>query len=57
MGTWKSLIRFYENFLPVGLDPVRESVGRATSAMLTAGGMKETAEVIPLKQVKKLIQR
>jgi hypothetical protein len=32
------------------LDPVRESVDRATSAMLTAGGLKESAEVVELKR-------
>ena len=31
------------------LDSVRESVDRATSAMLTAGGMKEAAAVIGIK--------
>jgi integrase len=31
------------------LDPVRESVGRATSAMLTAAGLKSDAEAIALK--------
>lgn len=34
------------------LDPVRESVDRATSAMLTAAGVKESAEIIRLKQAK-----
>jgi integrase len=32
------------------LDPVRESVDRATSAILAAGGMKPTAEVVQIKQ-------
>jgi len=32
------------------LDPVRESVGRATGAMLSAAGLKESASIIPLKQ-------
>ena len=27
-------------------DPVREAVGRATSALLAGGGMKQTAEVV-----------
>lgn len=31
------------------LDPVRESVDRATSAILTTAGIKETAEIIPIK--------
>ena len=34
------------------LDPVRESVERATAAMLTAAGIKPTAEVKPIKQPK-----
>jgi len=35
------------------LDPVRDSVNRATSAMLEAGGMKkETAQIIPIKKAK-----
>lgn len=32
------------------LDPVRESVDRATNAMLTAGGLKESAEIINIKR-------
>ncbi|MGD0959866.1 MAG: site-specific integrase [Methylomonas sp.] len=32
------------------LDPVRESVDRATGAMLAAGGLKPTAEVVQIKQ-------
>jgi integrase len=32
------------------LDPVRESVERATDAILTAAGLKQSAEVIDLKQ-------
>lgn len=32
------------------LDPVRESVGRATAAMLEAGGLKERAKVVQLKK-------
>lgn len=32
------------------LDPVRESVERATNAMLAAGGLKDKAEVISLKK-------
>jgi hypothetical protein len=32
------------------IDPVRESMERATSAMLTAAGVKEPAEVTPIKQ-------
>jgi integrase len=32
------------------LDPVRQSVNTATSAMLAAGGMKETAEVIDMNK-------
>lgn len=35
------------------LDPVRESVGRATDAMLTAAGVKQTAQIVPLQQNKK----
>ncbi|MGZ8928559.1 MAG: tyrosine-type recombinase/integrase [Methylobacter sp.] len=35
------------------LDPVRESVERATSAMLAAAGLKQPAEVVPLQQSKK----
>lgn len=34
------------------LDPVRESVNRATGAMLAAAGVKETAEIIPIKQTR-----
>ena len=34
------------------MDPVRESVERATGAMLVAAGLKETAEVIQLKQAR-----
>jgi integrase len=33
------------------LDPVRESVERATGAMLAAGGLKESGEIIPLRNV------
>jgi integrase len=32
------------------LDPVRTSMERATSAMLTAAGMKGSAEVLPLRK-------
>jgi integrase len=32
------------------LDPVRESVDRATSAMLVAGGVKQGGDVLPLKK-------
>ena len=32
------------------LDPVRQSVNTATSAMMAAAGVKQTAEVIPIKQ-------
>ena len=32
------------------LDPVRQSVERATSAMLAAGGVKPTAEIRKLKR-------
>ena len=32
------------------MDPVRESVERATSAMLTAGGLKPAGEVVKLKR-------
>ena len=35
------------------LDPVRESVERATSAMLTAAGMKAPAEVVSIPTKKK----
>lgn len=31
-------------------DPVRESVNKATDAMLTAGGLLESAQVLPLKR-------
>jgi integrase len=31
------------------LDPVRASVNTATAAMLEAGGVKEQAEIIPLR--------
>ncbi len=34
------------------LDPVRESVERATSAMMSAAGLKETAEVVKLTKQK-----
>jgi integrase len=34
------------------LDPVRESVERATGAMLAAGGLKATGEIIPMTQRK-----
>ncbi len=33
-------------------DPVRESVERATGATLAAAGVKESAEVIQLKQAR-----
>jgi hypothetical protein len=42
----------YENFFWLDLDPVRESVNRATGAMLTTAGHKPTAEVIPHKQAR-----
>lgn len=32
-------------------DPVRESVNKAVDAMLDAGGLKETAEIVPMKRV------
>jgi hypothetical protein len=32
------------------LDPVRESVDRATSAIMVAAGLKPTAEVVEIKQ-------
>lgn len=32
------------------LDPVRQSINTATSAMMEAGGVKEKAEVVPLKK-------
>lgn len=32
------------------LDPVRQSVNTATSAMMAAAGLKQTAEVLPIKQ-------
>jgi len=32
------------------LDPVRESVNTATSAMMEAAGLKKTAEVLPLQR-------
>ena len=35
------------------LDPVRESVERATSAMMSAAGLKESAEVVKLTKQKK----
>ncbi|WP_031429847.1 tyrosine-type recombinase/integrase [Methylomicrobium agile] len=34
------------------LDPVRESVERATGAMLAAGGLKEAGEIIPINKRK-----
>jgi hypothetical protein len=35
------------------LDPVRDSVNRAASAMLEAGGMKkESAQIVPFKQAR-----
>ena len=34
----------------VSIDPVRQSVTSATSAMLTAAGVKKTAEVTPIKR-------
>ncbi|WP_020561585.1 tyrosine-type recombinase/integrase [Methylosarcina fibrata] len=37
------------------LDPVRESVERATSAMLAAGGLKESGEIIPITKMKKAL--
>lgn len=33
------------------LDPVRDSVNKASSAMLTAAGLKQTGDAVPLKQV------
>lgn len=36
------------------LDPVRESVERATGAMLAAGGIKESDEIIPINKRKKV---
>ncbi len=35
------------------LDPVRDSVNKATSAMLSAAGLKQSADTVPLKQSKK----
>ncbi|MBA2483156.1 MAG: site-specific integrase, partial [Nitrosomonas sp.] len=35
------------------LDPVRDSINRATSAMLTAAGIKKSAEVVGFKKPKK----
>lgn len=34
------------------LDPVRDSVNKATSAMLTAAGLKQPADAVPLKRSK-----
>lgn len=34
------------------LDPIRESVERATSAMLTAAGLKKPADVLPMQKGK-----
>jgi integrase len=34
------------------LDPVRESVERATGAMLAAGGLKDSADIVPMKRTK-----
>jgi integrase len=34
------------------LDPVRDSVNKATSAMLTAAGLKKSADAVPLKRSK-----
>jgi integrase len=36
------------------LDPVRESVNRATDAILTAAGIKQSSEVLSLKQIKQI---
>ena len=32
------------------LDPVRDSVNKATNAMLTAAGLKKAADAVPLKK-------
>jgi hypothetical protein len=32
------------------LDPVRESVERATSAIMEAAGLSKTADIVPLKK-------
>lgn len=37
------------------LDPVRESVERATGAMLAAGGLKESGEIVPITKMKKAL--
>ena len=34
------------------LDPVRDSINTATSAMLTAAGLKKPADAVPLKRSK-----
>lgn len=36
------------------LDPVRESIDRATGAMLAAGGLKESGKIIPINKRKKV---
>ena len=35
------------------LDPVRQSVNTATAAMYEAAGLKESAEITPIKQIAK----
>ena len=34
------------------LDPVRDSINKATSAMLTAAGLRQSADAVPLKRSK-----
>lgn len=52
----KSLNHKHQNttaiYARLDLDPVRESVNTATSAMLTAAGLKDAAEVIKIKKLK-----
>ena len=43
-------------YFRLDLDPVRESVGRATSEMLAAAGLKADAEVVPFKSKQKVIE-
>lgn len=52
----KSLNRKNQNttaiYARLDLDPVRDSVNKATSAMLTAAGLKQSADAVPLKRKK-----
>jgi hypothetical protein len=42
--------RVNEPLILADLDPVRQSVNTATSAMLDAAGVKPLADVVPLKK-------